>query len=124
MPRRVRLWVGPVVACAIDAAVTLACQPAAYWSGDRAAAEEANPLGMWVLRLHPWAFAGGAAALLGLYVVLIERLPPWLGRVASFVILFLHAAGAASWAAREGLLGMAVAVAWLALAAWVLSWSW
>src|SRR5262245_50308360 len=124
MAWRVRLWVGPVAACALDVAATLACQPAAYWAGDRGAAEEANPLGLWVLRQHPWAFAGGAAALLALYVVLIERLPPSLARVASFVILFLHAAGGASWAAREGLVGIVVAAAWLALAAWVLNWSW
>src|SRR4051812_46742764 len=98
-PRRVRLWVGPAAACAVDVVVTLACQPAEYWAGDRGAADELNPVGYWLLSLNPWAFAVGAVLLIGLYVLLIERLTPSLARVASFVILFLHALGAACWAA-------------------------
>jgi hypothetical protein len=122
--RRTRLWIVPVWFCAVDAAVTLVGQSSAYWSGERGEAYEANPLGLCLLWLHPLAFAGGAAASLLLYVLLIERLPQNLARLASFVILFLHALGAATWFVRLGLIGYAVAAGWLLIASWLLGWSW
>jgi len=124
MLRRVRLWVAPVCFCAVDAAVTLAGQSPAYWSGERVEAWEANPVGLWLLWLHPLAFAAGAVASMELYVLLLERLPRNLARLASFVILFLHALGAATWFVRLGAVGYVVAAGWLLLASWLLGWSW
>ena len=124
MLRRVRLWIAPASFCAVDAAVTLVGQSPAYWSGERGEAFEANPLGLWLLWLHPLAFAGGAAASLMLYVLLIERLPINLARLASFVILFLHALGAATWFVRLGVIGYAVAAGGMLIASWLLGWSW
>jgi hypothetical protein len=124
MPRRTRLWVGPVLLGLLDVGLTMAGQPPAYWAGDRLAAHEANPLAAWLLHAHPAAFAVAAAGLLAGYVVLIERLPSSLARVAAFVILFLHALGASSWLARHGLPGLVAAAALLAAASWLVGWSW
>jgi hypothetical protein len=104
--------------------VTLGCQPEGYWSGDRLAAREANPLGLWLLRWHLLGFAGGAVALLGLYALLLVRLPANLARVAAFVILFGHSVWVATWLVRGGVAGTVVAMVLLLAATWVLDWCW
>ena len=124
MFRRVRLWIAPIGFCAVDAAVTLVGQGPAYWSGERGEAHEANPMGLWLLHQHPLAFVVGLVASLAFYVLLMERLPGNLARLAAFVILFLHAVGGATWFVRLGVVGYALAVGWLMLASWLLSWSW
>jgi hypothetical protein len=124
VPQRIRLGVGPVLLCLLDTALTLAGQPAAYWAGDHPAACEANPVAAWLLRAHPGAFLSGVAGLLVLYVVLIERLPPSLARVAVFVIVFLHALGASSWLLPHGFAGLLAAAGLLAVSSWLVGWSW
>jgi hypothetical protein len=123
--RRVRLWVAPIVCCALDAALTLIGQPDAYWAGERGEANEANPLGRLLLHWHPLAFAAGALAAMLFYALLLERLPWNLSRVTSFVILFSHSMAAAMWCVvLFDLLGYVIATAWLLLASWLLGWSW
>src|SRR5262245_15517608 len=124
MLRRVRLWLVPVAFCAVDVTATLLGQPSDYWAGQRDQVREANPVADAILRWHPLAFVVGAVALMGVYVLLIERLPRNLARVASFVIVFLHAVGAATWFVRLGVVGYALAVGWLLLGSLLLSWAW
>jgi hypothetical protein len=124
MTRRVRLWIGPVLMCAVDAVVTLLGQPESYWDGARHSAKESNPFGLWLLHIHPSAFVAGVMVSILGYVLLIERLPKNLARVASFLLLFLHALGAASWFIAHGILGLTAAVLWLLFASWLLGWSW
>jgi rhodanese-related sulfurtransferase len=124
MPRRLRLWAGPVLMCAVDASVTLLGQAATYWAGEYSAAKEANPLGLVLLWWHPAAFAAGAMLSVALYVLLIERLSQHLAKVAAFLALSLHSLGAASWFVQTGPAGWAVALGWLVFASWLLGWSW
>jgi hypothetical protein len=107
---RIRLCVGPLTFCILDATFTLIGQPEAYWSGDFLSAREANPLGRWLLHVQPLAFVVGVTASLALYALLLVRLPANLARVAAFLILFFHSVGASTWLLRWGILGNALAV--------------
>jgi hypothetical protein len=121
---RTLLCAGPLAFCLLDATLTLLGQGEAYWSGDRLAAREANPLGLWLLHLNPVAFVGGAAISLALYALLLTWLPANLARVAAFAILFLHAVGAATWLLRWGIAGYLMAVLLLLAGSRVLAHCW
>jgi hypothetical protein len=121
---RLRLSAGPLTFCVLDATLTLIGQPEAYWTGDRLAAREANPLGLWLLHLDPLAFVAGVGVALGVYALLLVRAPVNLARVIAFVILFLHAVGAATWLVRLGVSGYVLAVLLLLVASRVLVFGW
>jgi hypothetical protein len=121
---RLRLCAAPLAFCLLDATLTLAGQPAAYWRGDRLAAVEFNPPGRWLLQLHPAAFAAGVAASLALYGLLLARLPPNAARALAFVILYLHAVGASTWLLPLGPPGWLLAVGLLLAASWLLGDAW
>jgi hypothetical protein len=106
----------------LDVALTVAGQPDAYWAGNRLAAREANPLATWLLHVHPAAFLVGAGGLLVVYVGVISWLPINLARVAAFVLLVLHALGAARWLARHGWPGLLAGALLLAGASWLAGW--
>src|SRR5262245_49692802 len=94
-----RLWlcVPPITLSAFDGCLTLWGQPAAYWAGDRAAVNEANPLGAWLLAVHPLAFTASGVP----YVLLVAGAIFWLPRrcseVAAVLIGLTHAVGVAAW---------------------------
>jgi hypothetical protein len=121
---RLRLCAAPLAFCLLDATLTLLGQPEAYWSGDRLAAREANPLGLWLLWLHPLGFAAGVATSLLLYALLLTWSPPNLARVLAFAILFLHGVGASTWLLRWGAVGYLLAVLLLLTASWLLERCW
>jgi hypothetical protein len=65
MPNRNRwLWLPVVLTWLFNNAVTLLYQPPAYWSGDYVRAQEAAPIALWLLKLHPLAFEAGMLAFL------------------------------------------------------------
>lgn len=123
MAGRGRLWlVVPLwLWFAADVTLTLAGQPARYRAGDHAAAVEANPLALAVLALGPGVFTAAAlgwAALLGVLAVCWSHpLTGWLAAVAAA----LHVLGGCSWLVRHGVLGWALAVAYIVVASEV-SW--
>ncbi len=121
---RARLSVGPIACCLLDATLTLAGQPEAYWSGDRLMAMEANPLARVLLHLDPFAFVAGVAAALVLYTALLSLLPDNLARVLAFVIVFAHTIAAGSWLLHWGAMGYLSAVLLLVVASRVLAYGW
>jgi hypothetical protein len=121
---RFRLCAGPLAFCLLDATLTLLGQSEAYWSGDWLAAREANPLGLWLLHLHPIAFVAGVAVSLAIYALALTWLPANLARVAAFAILFLHAVGASTWLVRWGIAGYPMAVLLLLAGSRILALCW
>lgn len=95
--RLLGLCLPPLVLCLVDATVTLVGQPAQYWAGDYASLSEGSPTFHQLLELHPAAFAAGILVWVLVFVSAILLLPGVLALVASLVVTFAHAAGAATW---------------------------
>lgn len=91
------LGVAPLVLCSTDAALTLAGQAAAYWSGAYHRVNEASPTFHHLLTIHPAAFAAGIAAWMAIFLCLIILLPDTLALIVSLVVTIGHATGAATW---------------------------
>lgn len=77
MPTENRIWLllGPLAASTADAALTLAFQPTAYWSGDYSAIREWNPVGRVLLGQHPLLFAAVAFGWIVLVAAAIFTIP-------------------------------------------------
>lgn len=65
--RRVILMILPLVLFSLDGTLTLLGQPTKYWSGDYSYVNERNPIGYFLLSLHPLFFL--IASLLYIYVI-------------------------------------------------------
>jgi hypothetical protein len=87
---------------------------------------EANPLGGWLIHLHPLAFVAGVSVALVLYALLLRLAPANVARVLCFVILFGHAVGASTWLVRDrgGAAGYLLAALLLLAASRVLGYCW
>jgi alpha-beta hydrolase superfamily lysophospholipase len=107
-----RLWLclPPLLLYACDVLLTLAGQPAGYWQGDFASAQEFNPLANALLRLHPLLFVSAALAWAVAFTAIILTWRSRLAVVMAFLITFLHAVGAATWLMRGGVPGYVAAV--------------
>jgi hypothetical protein len=94
-----RLWLCvPVAVCAAaDGLLTLIGQPPEYWSGGYAQVSEANPLGAWLLTVHPLAFAAACVPYLVLVGGLIVALPRRWALLVAVVVPLAHAFAAAVW---------------------------
>lgn len=106
-----------VVLILADAGLTLTSQPAGYWAGDRAAADEVNPLARPLLERGPWPFGAAAVGWAGLVAAVVTR---WRHPAAGWLavgVAAAHAVGGASWLVRMGPWGLPLAVAYLAAAA-------
>ena len=116
-PNRLRFVLPAIVLFALDVAFTLAGQPAQYWAGDRAAANEANPLAHVLLANSPWLFAGMASAWSIVLAVVLGR---WTSRNSDRLAQFIavaHALGGGSWLWLGGPLGPGLAAGYLIVAA-------
>lgn len=98
-----------------DVGLTLSGQPAGYWQGEWHVADEANPLGRWLLHVHPLALGLTVPAEMALAGILLVVWPTQ--RSSRFVVVLaaLHALGAASWLTRSGPLGCVSACLFLAV---------
>jgi len=122
--RRIWLFFPAGLLFASDVTFTLYGQPTAYWAGDTAAANEANPLAYHLLAASPWLFCGMAALWLAvLGVVIVKWTSRWSNAVA-MGIAFAHALGGASWLLRSGDWGLAIAGVYLVFAAQFSFWCW
>ncbi len=107
-----------------DVGMTLSSQPYSYWQGDRTAVHEVNPLGRWLLHMHPLAFGlcvPVEAAMVGILLL------AWPTRLCSRFVLalaWLHALGAASWLAHFGPIGCVYAFFFLGVAIYFVGLFW
>jgi hypothetical protein len=122
--RRLWLCLPPVLCCCLDATLTLTGQSAAYWAGDFAAAQEANPVCLVLLRLHPLALGVGMLLWAAAFTVAVLRLTRGAAAVLACGLAFSHAFGAATWLFRWGLPGWLLAGATFAVASGLVSLSW
>lgn len=95
--RLLGLCVPPLLLCLLDITLTLVGQSAQYWAGDYACVNEGSPTFHHLLRIHPAAFAAGILVWVLVFVSAIILLPNVLAFIASIVVTFAHAAGAATW---------------------------
>lgn len=87
----------PIVACLCDLTVTLYGQSPEYWSGNRAAVTEGNPIPRWLLTQHPLALCAGIAVWIALFCTAIMRLRLQPARVVAFIVMLGHATAASTW---------------------------
>jgi hypothetical protein len=99
--RLVGLGVPCVLPWALDVALTLHGQPAAYWAGDYARTTEGGAFYRRLYALHPAAGVGGHALVLGLVGGLLVALPERAAVVLALVAAFGSTWGASTWVERE-----------------------
>lgn len=122
--RRIWLFVPAGLLFAFDVAITLHGQPEAYWAGDTAGANEANPIAYPLLAASPWLFCGMAVLWLAvLGAVIVKWTSRWSNALAMGIV-FAHALGGASWLLRSGDWGLAFAGVYLVFAAQFSFWCW
>jgi hypothetical protein len=95
--RLLGLCVPPLAFCALDNGLTLLGQSASYWAGHYHRVNEASPTFNHLLQIHPAAFVAGIFAWTMVFVAMILLLPDVLALIASIVVTFGHAVGAATW---------------------------
>ncbi len=88
---------GPILFAFADGAATLVGQPVEYWAGGFHAVEELNPIGAWLLGIHPAAFAAGLVVWIGVVTALLYLLPWRIARVVACAVLVSHGIGLCSW---------------------------
>lgn len=87
----------PVGVCMLmDAAVSLACQPAAYWA-DPANLQEGNAAWGVLLARGPAAFIGGFLVYCAVMACVLVWLTGALQKLLGMFLLLAHSYGAASW---------------------------
>jgi hypothetical protein len=121
-----RLWLclpAVVLGCG-DGLLTLAGQPAAYWSDGFQVVREANPLAAWLLTVHPLAFAAAAVPYLLLVMGTVMLLPRYWAATVAAGIALVHLIGVGLWCTvllREPLIplaGIGAAVVCVSALAW------
>ncbi len=90
------LVIPPCVEFLGDIVLTLWGQPAEYWNGTSNALE-ANPVGLYLLGIHPGAFIAGAAVYIVLFTIAIFLLPQRWAFLVSLALVIAHASGINSW---------------------------
>jgi hypothetical protein len=80
-----------------DISATLWGQPAEYWDSGFDYVYEVNPIGFYLLGIHPAAFVASALAYLFIFAVAIFILPERWAFLVSLALLIAHASGTNSW---------------------------
>ncbi|PKQ61971.1 hypothetical protein BZG02_13605 [Labilibaculum filiforme] len=99
MKNRIKLVavIPAVWVCLFDVIITLVYQPAEYWSGDLSLANEANPIGAFVMKYHTSGLFILSALWLGLIVLLGYYLPKKWASIFLLFVFIAHCFGGASW---------------------------
>jgi hypothetical protein len=85
---------------------------------------EFNPLARMLLHLHPIAFVLAAVASSALVAIAVFWVNRRLAVGIAFIVTFCHTVAAAAWAAREGWIGIVIALALLVTAERLIALSW
>jgi hypothetical protein len=100
MSRRWWLCLPPLTAYCADVIATLLGQAAEYWNGRYDAPLEANPIGWWLLSVHPWAALAGAGIWAVTFTLVVRY---WQYRVPTAAIITAgHTFGVCTWLIRVG----------------------
>jgi hypothetical protein len=91
------LCLPPILFCVLDFTLTLVCQPAEYWQGDRTRMIEGSPTFHYLLSIDPAAFVVGVLVWIALFVALLLLLPDTPALITSIAIVFGHTAGTVAW---------------------------
>lgn len=99
MKKRIKLLaIIPVIWTSLfDIIITLVYQPAAYWSGNLNLANEANPIGAFVMNYHTSGLIILSALWLGLIVLLGYYLPKKFASVFLLFVFIAHSFWGGSW---------------------------
>lgn len=94
-----KLWLGLPFLCVfwIDAGITLANQPDAYWAGDHLIVDEMFPLFAWGLAHGIRAFFLVCGAWLLVFCALILVLPRLLSEILALALVSGHTWGTMTW---------------------------
>ncbi|MBY0522919.1 MAG: hypothetical protein K2R98_05955 [Gemmataceae bacterium] len=100
-----RLCIGPLILRMFDYGLTLFGQPAAYWGGNFAYADEGSPVLHWGLQQHPLMFVAVAVAITAPMIMFILCWPRKPAAVLAAFIMLAHITGVASWILTSPLWG-------------------
>lgn len=81
----------------IDAGITLAGQPSAYWAGNRQCVHEVFPLFAWGLSSGLWTFATLCLIWMAMFSLLIVFMPDTLSEIAALALVNGHTWGTMTW---------------------------
>jgi hypothetical protein len=95
--RKLWLCLPPTVLFLIDHTATMWFQPAQYWGGNFAEAQESSPPYLWLLQQHPLAGGAGAVGYVLVFWSLIVMLPWRLALLCSLALTLGHTWGAGTW---------------------------
>jgi hypothetical protein len=95
--RKLWLCLPALLVCLVDQVLTLGRQPAEYWAGDYLRAQEGSPHGLWLLQIHPLAYAGAAATYMLGFTTLILLLPRVPAQILAVGLVLGHTWGASTW---------------------------
>ena len=95
--RLLGLCIPPVMFAALDGALTLTGQSAAYWAGNYGRVNELSPTFNHLLSYHPLAFAAGLLAWMLVFCGMILLMPQTLALTTSIAVTVGHTRGATSW---------------------------
>jgi hypothetical protein len=98
--RLIGLCLVPVLLAALDGSVTLAGQPADYWTGDHSRVLEGTPGFRWLLTHGPAAYIAGLMFWVLAFVGLILLLPSTPALAVCLMFTLGHTMGAFSWINR------------------------
>jgi hypothetical protein len=96
-PERTYLSLSVLPLFALDILFTLIGQPSNYWSGQRHECIEQNPIGAWLLQIHPAAFIASAIVYAALFTAAILLLPRRIAWWISVGLLLAHSHGVRTW---------------------------
>jgi hypothetical protein len=82
---------------ALDILFTLLGQPSSYWAGQRHECVEQNPIGAWLLQIHPAAFIVSGIVYAALFTSAIFLLPRPIAWWISVGLLLAHTYGVKTW---------------------------
>ncbi len=80
-----------------DVCLTLIGQPSAYWGSGYQYVDETNPLGYWLLHLHPLLFINFQVLVFCGYLLLIALLPVKWSKLLMVYLTMAHTYAAYGW---------------------------